>query len=91
MRWAMQNNRVWMLRGLPEEIQRRIAVFTRIPDRDRRSRTAVIAHEILYTEVEEGAVVLTPSRVFFISERDLSHIPQTVRDYWTSFMRLMGV
>ena len=81
---------VWLLRAMPVEIQGRIAAYARVLDRERRSPLAAIARDIVYTEVEEGAVILSPEHVFFVSERDLSDIPQIVRSYWTSFLRLVS-
>ena len=79
---------VWLLRAVPVNIQRRIAAYARVPDRKRRSPTAAIASDIIYTEVEEGAVILTKEHVFFVSKQDLTHIPQIVRQYWTNWIRL---
>ena len=85
---------VWLLRAVPIEIQRRIAAYARLSDRERRSPLATIARDIVYAEIEEGVVILARNdrrgHVFFISERNLTHIPQLVRHYWTRFLRLVS-
>ena len=79
---------VWVIRALPSEIQRIIAVYVIPPDHTFKDPTAALIGDCAVHWTPDAIIFATPDRIFLISSDDLQHVTQSVRRYWMRHRKL---